>query len=299
MNTRLLGIFRTVMTSQTTVGASRVLGISQPAVSTALGQLESELGFPLFNRVGNRLVPREEAKLLFSASEAMFMYSEALDQTVEDIKENRLGHVRVSATPQLGHSILPQAIQRFMIGKPDVKVFCDVVDSFKVIESVEALAADFGLAMALEPELDQSLKMVKIASIEMVCVVPHGHPLARRKRVVPADLEPYPLIGLSSLARVSTQIAAAFRDAGVPYRVAVETRYSETACRLVGAGAGVAVVDALSAVAYTGQQQIVALPFRPKNTIDAWAISSKDRPLTRLAEALLVETRDAIKALRP
>lgn len=286
------------MTSQTTVGASRVLGISQPAVSTALGQLESELGFPLFNRVGNRLVPREEAKLLFSASEAMFMYSEALDQTVEDIKENRLGHVRVSATPQLGHSILPQAIRRFIIGKPDVKVFCDVVDSFKVIESVEALAADFGLAMALEPELDQALKMVKIASIEMVCVVPHGHPLARRKRVVPADLEPYPLIGLSRLARVSTLIAAAFRDAGVPYRVAVETRYSETACRLVGAGAGVAVVDALSAIAHTGQQQIVALPFRPKNTIDAWAISSKDRPLTRLAEALLFETHHAMKALR-
>jgi DNA-binding transcriptional LysR family regulator len=106
------------MTSQTTVGASRVLGISQPAVSNALGQLESELGFRLFNRLGNRLVPREEAKTLFSASEAMFMYSEALDQTVEDIKENRLGHVRVSATPQLGHSMLPQAIQRFMVGKP-------------------------------------------------------------------------------------------------------------------------------------------------------------------------------------
>jgi hypothetical protein len=59
------------------------------------------------------------------------------------------------------------------------------------------------------------------------------------------------------------------------------------------------VVDALSAIAHTGQQQIVALPFRPKSTIDAWAISSKDRPLTRLAEALLVETHDAMKALRP
>ncbi|MFM0626854.1 MFS transporter [Paraburkholderia xenovorans] len=168
-----------------------------------------------------------------------------------------------------------------------------------VAENVVGWRGLYILDAVIFPELDQSLKMVKIASIEMVCVVPHGHPLARRKRVVPADLEPYPLIGLSSLARVSTQIATAFRDAGVPYRVAVETRYSETACRLVGAGAGVAVVDALSAVAHTGQQPIVALPFRPKNTIDAWAISSKDRPLTRLAEALLVETRDAIKALRP
>jgi DNA-binding transcriptional LysR family regulator len=285
------------MTSQTTVGASRVLGISQPAVSNALGQLESELGFRLFNRLGNRLVPREEAKTLFGASEAMFMYSEALDQTVEDIRENRLGHVRVSATPQLGHSMLPQAIQRFMVGKPEVKVVCAVVDSYKVIESVEALAADFGLAIALEPELKHALQMVKIASIDMVCVVPPGHPLVRRKRVAPADLKPYPLIGLSSLARVSSLIAAAFRDAGVPYRVAVEARYSETACMLAGAGVGVAVVDAFSAIAHSSQQHIVALPFRPKITIDAWAaVYPEDRPLSRLAEALLEETQKAVKS---
>jgi DNA-binding transcriptional LysR family regulator len=284
------------MTSQTTVGASRALGISQPAVSNALGQLESELGFRLFNRVGNRLVAREEAKLLFSASEAMFLYAEALDQTIEDIKENRLGHVRVCATPQLGNSVLPGAIQRFLVGKPEVKVFCDVIDSYRVIESVETLAADFGLAIALEPALQHALQMVKIASVEMVCLMPADHPLARRKRVTPADLGPFPLIGLSDAARVSPLVATAFRDAGLPYRVAVEARYSATACMLAAAGVGVAVVDAFSAMALAGQQAVATRPFYPTITIDAWAIYSKSRPLSRLAQALLAETRNAVEA---
>jgi DNA-binding transcriptional LysR family regulator len=64
---------------------------------------------------------------------------------------------------------------------------------------------------------------------------------------------------------------------------------------LVGAGVGVAVVDAFSAIAHASQQHIVALPFRPKTTIDAWAVYSKDRPLSRLAEALLEETQKAVK----
>lgn len=295
MNARLLKVFRAVMTCQTTVGASRLLGVSQPAVSNALGQLESELGFKLFNRHGNRLVAREEAKTLFTASEAMFLYSEALDQTIEDIKENRIGHVRVSATPQLGHSVLAGAIQRFMVGKPEVKVFFDVVDSYKVIESVETLAADFGLAIALEPELKDALRMETVASFNMVCVVPTGHPLAARKFVTPADLAPYPLIGLSATARLNPLVVAAFREAGLPYRVAVEVRYSETACMLVSAGVGIAVVDEFSANVHARRGEIVRLSLRPTITVSAWVVAAKDRPLSRLAQALLVEIKIAVQ----
>jgi DNA-binding transcriptional LysR family regulator len=296
MNARLLKVFRAVMSCQTTVGASRLLGVSQPAVSNALGQLESELGFKLFNRHGNRLVAREEAKTLFTASEAMFLYSEALEQTIEDIKENRMGHVRVSATPQLGHSVLAGAIQRFMVGKPEVKVFFDVVDSYKVIESVETLAADLGLAIALEPELKDALSMERVASFNMVCVVPTGHPLTARKFVIPADLAPYPLIGLSTTARLNPLVVSAFREAGLPYRVAVEVRYSETACMLVSAGAGIAVVDEFSANVHARRGEIVRLAFRPTITVSAWAVAAKDRPLSRLAQALLVEIKLAVQA---
>jgi len=41
------------------------------------------------------------------------------------------------------------AIQRFLADKPEVKVFYDVVDSYRVIEGVKTLAADFGLPFLL------------------------------------------------------------------------------------------------------------------------------------------------------
>jgi len=296
VNQRLIKIFRAIMTCETTVGASQKLAISQPAVSNALGTLEAELGFRLFNRNGNRLVAREEAKVLFAASDAMFLYSEALEQTIEDLRENRLGHVYVSATPPLWHSVLPGAIQRFMADRPAVKVFCDVGDSRKVIESVESAAADFGLALALEPELRNTLQMIKIASGGMVCVVPAGHQLARQLVLTPIDLKPFSLIGLSGSSRLGPLVRYAYRGAGVPYQAAIEVHSSETACLLVGAGAGIAVVDVLSALAHAKQQHIIAIPFRPEIVVDAWAIFKKDRPLSRLAMALLNTSEDATRA---
>jgi len=295
VNQRLIKIFRAIMTCETTVGASQKLAISQPAVSNALGTLEAELGFRLFNRNGNRLVAREEAKVLFAASDAMFLYSEALEQTIEDLRENRLGHVYVSATPPLWHSVLPGAIQRFMADRPAVKVFCDVGDSRKVIESVESAAADLGLANALEPELRNTLQMVKIGSGGMVCVVPPGHQLARRLVLTPIDLKPFSMIGFSGSSRLGPLVRHAYRTAGVPYKAAIEVHSAETACLLVGAGAGIAVIDIFSALARAKEQHFIAIPFRPETVVDAWAIFKKERPLSRLAVALLNATEHAAR----
>jgi DNA-binding transcriptional LysR family regulator len=297
MNLRLLTIFRAVMSSQTTVGAARSLAISQPAVSNALRQLEAELGFELFNRVGNRLVAREEAKVLLAESDAMFVFSRTLDSIADDLKENRLGRIRVVATPQLGHSVLPTAIERFIATRPKVKAFCDVVDSHKVIESVEASASDFGLAIALEPELSDSLKMVLLTVVEMVCVLPAGHPLAGHAALTPKDLRPYPFIAIDSMARTSQLVRAAFSQAGQPYSASVEARYSETACLLARAGAGATVVDWLSASNHMADPGVRIIPFRPQISVNVWAIFSRSRTPSRLAYALLDEINTSINRL--
>jgi DNA-binding transcriptional LysR family regulator len=297
MNLRLLNIFRAVMTTQSTVGAARNLNISQPAVSNAIRQLEADLGFELFDRVGNRLVAREEAKVLLAESDAMFLFSRKLDDIAEDLKENRIGRIRVTATPQLGHSVLPTAIQRFLVQRPKVKVLCDVIDSHKVIESVEASAADFGLAIALEPELSDSLKMVLMTDIEMVCVLPSGHPLAGQATVGPKDLRAHPLIALESTARLSPMVRTAFSQAGVPYLASVEVRYSETACLLARAGAGATVVDWFSASSFLNDSAVRVIPFRPQIRVNAWAIFSRARAPSRLAYALIEEIKQSINDL--
>ena len=54
MNLRQVEIFCAVMRCRTVTAAAHELSISQPAVSNALKQLESHLGFLLFERIGGR-----------------------------------------------------------------------------------------------------------------------------------------------------------------------------------------------------------------------------------------------------
>lgn len=298
MNLRLLKIFRAVMVSQTTAGAARTLHISQPAVSNAIRQLEKELDFELFDRIGNRLAAREEAKVLMEESDAMVLYSRKLDDIAQDLKENRVGRLRISATPQLGHTVVPGAIHRFLKQRPNVKVVCDVIDSHKVIESVEASATDLGMAIALEPELCNSLKMVLITDISMVCILPAAHVLASKSTISPKELHNVPLIALDSMARLSPMVRSAFSAAGIPYRVSVEVRYSETACLMARAGAGVAVVDWFSASNFLRDPTVRIVPFRPKIMAHVWAIFASARAPSRLAYALLEEISSGIDMLR-
>lgn len=292
MNLRLLEIFRAVVQARTTTGAARALQISQPAVSGAIKQLESQLELRLFDRVGNRIVPTEEAKILFRESESISLLARALDQTAIDLKEQRRGSLKIVATPQLGHTVLPTAISELLETGSKVKVSFDVRRSFNVVEIIQSGAADVGFAIALEKELSHSLNLMPIASVEMVCLVPLDHPLAKYVVVTPADIAPYRLIGLEMGSRLSPLIFNAFRDSGVPYRTTVEVRYSETACLLARDGAGIAIVDRFSAFAQTSLHKgLTAIQFRPTIIVEASAVFSKERAPTRLSLALVEITK--------
>jgi DNA-binding transcriptional LysR family regulator len=101
MNLRQIETLRALMRHQNVSRAAADLGVSQPAVSAALKHMETQLGFLLFDRIGNRLAPREEAKILFRTSEPLHRLHRTVNQVIEDLRENKTGHVSVMATPPL------------------------------------------------------------------------------------------------------------------------------------------------------------------------------------------------------
>src|SRR3546814_16131810 len=79
--------------------AARILGVSQPAVSTLLKRLEERLGIALFARERNRLEPTPEAVLLMEhVSHALEPISK-VRTALDDIKHADAGMLTVAATP--------------------------------------------------------------------------------------------------------------------------------------------------------------------------------------------------------
>ena len=288
MNLRQIELLRAVVRCETTVRAAQELGLSQPAVSNAIKHLESQVGFPLFERVNNRLFPTAEARTLYEESEPIFTLHAALEARVQDIKENRAGHIRIIATPPLGYGVLPAALRNFLIKRPKVRVSFDIRRFEHVLESVENGTAELGFVMGLDD--DRGLDAETFFAGDMVCVMRPEHPLAAKATITLEDLRDAPYIALEQGTRMGTIVRRAFAQADVPFRFSVEVRYCNTACVLAESGVGVAVVDPLSPV-FSGRYDLAIRPFAPASEVRASAVRSRKRPISRAADAFLREVR--------
>nr|WP_047579533.1 LysR family transcriptional regulator [Methylobacterium sp. ZNC0032] len=288
MNLRQIELLRAVVRCETTVRAAQELGLSQPAVSNAIKHLESQVGFPLFERVNNRLFPTAEARTLYEESEPIFTLHAALEARVQDIKENRAGHIRIIATPPLGYGVLPAALRNFLAKRPKVRISFDIRRFEHVLESVENGTAELGFVMGLDD--DRGLEAETFFAGDMVCVMRPEHPLATKETITPEDLREAPYIALEQGTRMGTIVRRAFAQADVPFRFSVEVRYCNTACVLAESGVGVAVVDPLSPV-FSGHYDLAIRPFAPASEVRASAVRSRKRPISRAADAFLREVR--------
>lgn len=281
MNLRQLEIFCAVMRCRTTIAAAYELGLSQPAVSNAIKHFEGTLGFSLFERVGNRLVPTAEGISVYRDAQPLEMMASALNQRVKDLKDTKRGHLRILSTRPLGDTMVPEAIQLFLQGRDNVHVYFDVQNLDSVVEGVESGYADIGIA--LEPAPRPGLKVDQLISGAMVCILPKDHPLAKAPTLSPRDFENVPLIGLDPSSRLGSSVGAAFHNAGVAMMPNIDVLQGAAACSLVLRGLGLAIVDQFSASNYSAQG-LVSRPFEPHIRVAVSIISLADRPLTRLAK---------------
>ncbi len=294
MNLRQLQLLRAVIRCETTVGAARELGLSQPAVSNAIKHLEDQLGFPLFERINNRLFPTQEARTLYQDSEPIFSMHAALEARVQDLRENKAGQIRIIATPPLGYGAIPIALQRFLAKRPKVRVAFDVRRLEDVTENVETGVSELGFVLGIGDH--PALLTEPVHEGRMVCVVAAGHPLASRRVVTPADLAGQPFIALEAGTRLGTMVRGAFETAGTPFQSVVEVRYCHTACVLAASHIGATVVDPFSPEA-SGKQGLVVIPFEPVTPVKAFVVRSRTRPLSRLAEVFLREVKVALSEI--
>lgn len=293
LSLRLLEVFGAVMLQRTTVDAAEDLGISQPAVSLAIKQLEKQLGFSLFERRSQRLVPTEEARSLFSRIEPILLQLRSVESHVQDLRNGTAVNLRIMATPPLGHSVIPKVLRSYLAERLGVTVEYDVRRMEHVIEEVEVGSAELGLVLGLERH--QAVDVRVLQSERMVAMVPSDHPLATAEVITPADCAAYGHIGLDQVSRLGVLLRYAFQSDGVPYLPRVLVRYCHTSAVLASVGMGVSIVDRFTAMSMTGHRLVVR-PFLPEIWVGACLLTRPDTPMSRLASGLVEALEAALLA---
>ncbi len=243
---REIEIFAAVMLHGTTTRAAESLEITQPAISKALVQIAEKAGFELFRKTRQRLVPTPEAHMLYAEIERVFESARSISRAARDIRELRSGRLEICALPAFGLTLLPKIIAGFLQIHPSISVGLDIRSSVTVIQRAARNQLDIGIGVSLAED-NPSITRRNFASTPPVCVMPSGHPLSRLPIVRPPDLNGVDFIALASADPMRRQLDRLCEENNINRNIKIEASLSQACLDLVASGAGVAIVDCLSA----------------------------------------------------
>lgn len=258
MRIRQLECFRTLMIHGTMTRAAELLGISQPAISSTIANLEHETGLKLFVRKGGRLQPTPEARLFFVEAERALEAVEKTHRIAKEIRTGKRGHLAIAAYASISINLLPRLMAEFAKERPGLQLKIITRNSQSVRELMSTQQFDLAIA---ELPLDYPTSNMEVISYECQCMVPVGHPLAALDVITPADLDGVPFVSLFKGDPIYQQLAMAFSAYGASWNVVAETEFFSTACELVCAGMGVGIIDPVVSLPFTGN--LVLKPFSP------------------------------------
>ncbi len=222
--------------------AARQVGVTQPAVSQHIAQLERELGVRLFDRTRHRVSLTTAGDALRSgASEGLATIDRALDLA------RRMGGLRektviVGQLDYISHAFLPQAITAVKKRMPEVLVELINMPPREAVQAAREGRVDvgFGLGAIDEPDLVHR----EVVRGRWVVWVPEGHALSKLEHVPVAELAKHPIILFQRSINPPSYDAlmTTFAKAGAPLTVAHHISQPQHGLPLVLQGVGVYLV---------------------------------------------------------
>ena len=241
MNLRQLEVFHAVMRAGTVTGAARLLGVTQPSVSTVLKHCEAQLRIPLFRRIGGRLQPTPEAEAILPDIEAIFARLDAVERQLRDMKGGRIGTLSLAGAFPIANGYLAAAVASFIAERPGVRVVLQALASSELLDRVVSREVELGVG--LEPIVHPEVETEVLVSSGVACVMREDHPLASQEEIAIRQLDGMPIITFLPRAPLRGYVDRALSEAGIVPRISVQVSMSMTGMALVFHGAGVALVE--------------------------------------------------------
>ena len=214
---RHLHIFVTVARRGSMAQAAVELGVSQPAVSEVIAELERTLGVLLFDRSARGVKPTMYARAMLDRSVAAFDELKQGIRTLEDLADPTAGELRVGCVESVTSLMLPPIIGQFMRQYPRVTVHVQRLSSATpAFPDLSERNLDLVLGrMVKESPTDTELAFEPLFDDRSVIVAGAHSRWARRRKVDLGDLVDEPWVLAPPECRTHIAVMAAFRARGL------------------------------------------------------------------------------------
>ncbi|MEB5834849.1 LysR family transcriptional regulator [Pantoea dispersa] len=168
--------------------AARALAKSQSTISSAVANLEDDLGFALFDRSGRQPVLTAQGQRALAQVQQILAASQRLDELAVRLSqgvEPRLS-LAISDFWQADHH--ENLLTRFEARYPDIEFECMIAEDEDVLDLLQAGRVHLGVVRA-QPRLPPDLAVARLqVEAQMAIFLHQDHPLAARSQVSEAQL---------------------------------------------------------------------------------------------------------------
>lgn len=193
--------------------AAAELYVTQPAVSSAIKELEKEFNISLFNRSKNHLTLTKEGELFYQKAQKLLAeYKQTLNQ-LHDIGRT-ISAVKIGIPPLLSTIFFPEMINDFHREYPDIPFELFEYGSIRAANLVHEGILDAALVNMHFYEIDK-LNSIQIMQDKIVFCVSKNHPFAKKKEVTFDMIKDMPLIMYNTDSVQNETLDAIFKNSAI------------------------------------------------------------------------------------
>lgn len=260
--------------------------MSQPSLSYAVARLETELGTPLFERLGRRVALTPAGKAMLGPARRTLREADNVPAAMAEAAGVVAGHVDLVALRTLVEPVA-ELVGAFRTQHPHVSVMVhDPEDDARVLELVRSGQCEIGLARLNTLPVD--LEGPRLFDEEFVAVFPPGTVVPARGPILMARLLEHQLVAPPRGTTHRAAFDAGLSTLGLVADIAVECAHVESILALVRHGAGAAV---LAESAVRPSDEVIVRPFTPPIRAPVRLVHRRDAS-THAATAFAAIARD-------
>lgn len=269
----LYRVFYTVAKCGSLTKAAEELYISQPAVSQAIKQLESQLGGKLFNRVSRGMELTETGgKQMFDIVEQALKMLDSAEDRFRERRNIATGQIRIAAADTIVTHFLMRYIKKYHEIYPNVNIIFKNSTTKEALDMIKSNKADIGMVNL--PIYDKDVIMTgQTGIIEDIFVASDKYKELFDKNLSLRDLPDYPVLMLDGTTSTTKEINDFFDSMSIKIVPEFEAGSIELLIEMAKNGLGIAcvprryVLDELSKKELREVKVTPSLPLRATGVI--------------------------------
>lgn len=245
MNLQQLYYFQAICRLKNYTKASEQLMVAQSSLSHSIGDLEREVGVPLFFKVGRGIDITEYGKCFLIHVDRIISELELANQEMRDMLNPNMGKIRIALAHTVSNRFIPNMIKGFYENEDNRAIqfeFCEK-QAAKIVEAFTGRTIDLGFGARMDSD---QLEYFHIFDEEIVAVVASRHPLALRSSVKLQELACEPLVTYTYNCGTRYWVDGIFKQFNLTPNIIQEVETEKMMASAVASGLGVAVMPRIS-----------------------------------------------------